>query len=495
MRTVRAGEPRTVGDYELVGHLGQGAMGTVYLGRSRSGRLVAVKVIHSGLTGEPGFRQRFRREVSAARRVGGFWTAAVVDADAEATPPWLATEYVPGPTLREAVVAHGPLPESAVRRLAAGLAEALTAVHAAGLVHRDLKPGNVLLAADGPRMIDFGIAKVAEGTALTDSGVFLGTPGYLSPEQISGGPVGPPSDVFALGAVLTYAATGHGPFGKGDTDALLYRAVHDDPDLTGLPPRLLGLVTGCLRRPPGRRLTPAQVLEHLGSEPLPGWDWLPGPVRALVEQHRDDLPGHGGRQGEAPRNGGGTRQYTGAADAPREAPPQDGRSAGVRFRTSRSAALAWGCASLAGAVVAGRVSAPSAGPYPLVRVIALVLLVLLLANGIRLLVRAVRAQVSLHIGTRALCVRRGGRHHELPWSEVARVRIVDERTKPWLVAWLADGKPVPDPLGGTVFRSYAGGLRVYPIAHERPRPHRVREVRELRAALAWYAPAAHDPAR
>lgn len=372
MRTLRAGEPRTVGDYELVGQLGQGAMGTVYLGKSRSGRLVAVKVIHTGLAGDPGFRQRFRRAVSTARRVGGFWTAAVVDADAEATPPWLATEYVPGPTLREAVLTHGPLPESSVRRLAAGLAEALTAVHAAGLVHRDLKPGNVLLAADGPRMIDFGIAQAADCTALTATGMFLGTPGYLSPEQISGAPVGPASDVFALGAVLTYAAAGHGPFGEGGTDALLYRAVHNDPDLSGLPESLLDPVTGCLRRNPADRLTPAQVLERLGNEPLPGPDWLPEPVRTFVEQ----------RQNTMPKNGG-TRQYTESADSP---PP--GRSAGVRFRTSRAAALAWGCASLAGAAVAGRVSSPSIGPYPLVRLAAFVLLLLLLANGIRLLVRA-----------------------------------------------------------------------------------------------------------
>jgi hypothetical protein len=478
VRTLRAGEPRTVGDYELLGRLGQGAMGTVYLGKSRSGRLVAVKVIHLGLAEDPGFRQRFRREVSTARRIGGFWTAAVVDADPEATPPWLVTEYVSGPTLGQAVLANGPLPESSVRRLAAGLAEALTAVHAAGLVHRDLKPGNVLLAADGPRLIDFGIAQVTEGTALTATGMFLGTPGYLSPEQISGAPVGPASDVFALGAVMTYAATGHGPFGEGETDALLYRAVHHDPDLTGLPASLLDPVSGCLRRDPADRLTPAQVLERLGSEPLPGSDWLPGPVRTLVEE----------RQRALPANGGETRQYTEAAES-----PPSGRSAGISFRTSRAAALAWGCANLAGAVVAGMVSAPPAAP--LVRLAALVLLLLLLANGVRLLVRAVRAQVSLEIGTHALSVRRGGRHHELPWSRVERVRIVDERTKPWLVAWLADGETVPDPLGGTVFRLHRGGLRVYPIAHERPRPQRAREVRELSAALAWYAPGAHDPAK
>lgn len=467
MRTLRADEPATVGGYRLVGQLGRGAMGTVYLAESRGGRKVAVKVIRADLAEDPQFRERFRREVDLARRVGGFWTAAVVDADADATPPWLATEYVPGPTLREAVAAHGPLPEPALRRLAAGLAEALAAVHAAGLVHRDLKPGNVLLADDGPRLIDFGIAQAAEGTSLTATGMFLGTPGYLSPEQISGGPVGPASDVFALGAVLTYAASGHGPFGEGETGALLYRAVHNEPDLGGVPASLRDLVSACLRRDPADRPTPERLLARLG-QPAPADGWLPESVRA----------------GRTP-----TRQYTELADA---APAE--RAAGVRFHTSRSAALAWGAACLAGAAVAGKVSSPSTGPHPFIRLVAFVLLLALLANGIRLLVRAARSQVSLDIGTRTLRVRRANREHELPWSDVARVRIVDERTRPWLVAWLTDGRNVPDPLGGNVFQPYHGGLRVYPVAHERPRRRRVREVRELRAALSWYAPQAHDPA-
>lgn len=483
MRTLRADEPKTVGDYQLVGGIGQGAMGSVYLGRSRGGRLVAVKVIRTGVAEDPQFRERFRREVDMARRVGGFWTAAVVDADASATPPWLATEYVPGPTLREAVVAHGPFPEPALRRLAAGLAEALTAVHAAGLVHRDLKPGNVLLAADGPRVIDFGIAHAVGGVGLTATGMFLGTPGYLSPEQISGAEVGPASDVFALGAILTYAATGHGPFGEGDTGALLYRAVHNDPDLTGVPASLRELVASCLHRDPSRRPTPAQVLARLGDQPVPAANWLPEPLRTLVARRQAEVPG------VAPRVP--TRQYTAVADAPAPAPS----GTGATFRTSRGAGVTWGCVCLAGAIVTGRISGPSTAAFPLLRLTAFLACLLLLGNAIRLLVRAARPQMSLDLGRPGFRVRRGQRGTELAWADVARVRIVDETKRPWLVVWLRDGRPEPVPLGGNVFSRRHGGLLVYPIAHERPRLRRLREVGEMRAALAWYAPQVHDPAR
>ena len=191
---LRAGDPRSAGRFRLLGRLGAGGMGQVFLGRSAGGRLVAVKVIRPELAGDPGFRARFAREVAAAQKVSGLFTALVVDADADGPMPWLATAYVAGPSLAEAVEAHGPLPEASVLTLAAGLAEGLEAIHAAGVVHRDLKPSNVLLADDGPRVIDFGISRAAEASALTQSGTVMGSPGYMSPEQAEGREVGPPGD-------------------------------------------------------------------------------------------------------------------------------------------------------------------------------------------------------------------------------------------------------------------------------------------------------------
>ena len=205
---LRAGDPRSAGRFRLLGRLGAGGMGQVFLGRSAGGRLVAVKVIRPELAGDPGFRARFAREVAAAQKVSGLFTALVVDADADGPMPWLATAYVAGPSLAEAVEAHGPLPEASVLTLAAGLAEGLEAIHAAGVVHRDLKPSNVLLADDGPRVIDFGISRAAEASVLTQSGTVMGSPGFMSPEQAEGREVGPPGDVFSLGAVLAFAAIG-----------------------------------------------------------------------------------------------------------------------------------------------------------------------------------------------------------------------------------------------------------------------------------------------
>ncbi|MGW5053578.1 serine/threonine-protein kinase [Actinokineospora sp. NPDC004072] len=276
-----------VGAYEIVGRLGGGAMGTVHLARSPGGRLVAVKVVRAELAEDPGFRERFRREIAMARAVGGFWTAAVVDADPDAPQPWLATEYVPGLDLHEAVRSTGALPPEAVRGLAAGLAEALAAIHAAGLVHRDLKPSNVLLAADGPRVIDFGISKALAGSELTRTGMVVGTPGYLSPEQIEGREVGPASDVFAFGAVLAFAASGRNPFGEGDTAALMYRAVHTRPDLRDVPPDLRELVARCLERAPRSRPTAAELVAALGG--TAAGDWLPTAVRTLVEERRTQV--------------------------------------------------------------------------------------------------------------------------------------------------------------------------------------------------------------
>ncbi len=248
MEPLAANDPQAVGEYQLRARLGAGGMGRVYLGFSRAGRAVAVKVIHPELARDGEFRHRFAREVAAARAVSGMYTAPVVAAGLDDDPPWLATAYVPGPSLADVIIGHGPLPEAATWRLAAGLAEALGAVHACGLVHRDLKPANVLLAADGPHVIDFGISRAFDGTSVTAAGMVVGTPGYMSPEQAEGGQAGPASDVFSLGCVLAYAATGNAPFGGGSAASVLYRVVTGQPDLAGVPAPLRDVISACLAK-------------------------------------------------------------------------------------------------------------------------------------------------------------------------------------------------------------------------------------------------------
>jgi serine/threonine protein kinase len=262
----------------LLGRLGSGGMGRVYLARSPGGRVVAVKVIRSNLAEDAGFRARFAREVSAARKVGGLFTAAVVDADVEGPVPWLVTAYVPGTSLSDAVERQGPLPEASVLALAAGLAEGLIAIHAAGVIHRDLKPSNVLLATDGPRIIDFGISSAAGATALTGTGFMIGSPGFMSPEQAEGMTVGPSSDIFSLAGVLIYAARGEGPFGSGDTAALLYRVVHGKPNMDGVPDHLRALIKRSLARDPKRRPGATEFLSELSAAYPSAADlsnWLP----------------------------------------------------------------------------------------------------------------------------------------------------------------------------------------------------------------------------
>ena len=282
LQSLQPGDPKRVGRYELLARLGVGGMGRVYLGRSQGGRTVAVKVVHPNLAGDPQFRRRFTLEVAAARRVGGFHTAQVVDADTDADPPWFVTEYIAGPSLQEAVDDHGPLPERSVAALGAGLAEGLTAIHNHDVIHRDLKPGNVLLATDGPRIIDFGIARAMDATSQTTRASLVGTPGFISPEQYRGREVGPASDVFCLAAVLVFAATGRRPFGEGPGDALGYRVVNEDPDLMGVPASLLPLIAAGLEKDPDDRPDVKEFLDRCSTLAEGEGLSLPTPVTTLI---------------------------------------------------------------------------------------------------------------------------------------------------------------------------------------------------------------------
>ncbi|AXK35163.1 serine/threonine protein kinase [Streptomyces armeniacus] len=336
------GDPAEVSGYALAGRLGEGGMGSVYLSHTRGGQPVALKVIRREFAQNPEFLRRFTREVEAARRVQGAYTAAVVDSSTEGPLPWLASAYVPGPSLARAVDEHGPLPLRTVLLLIAGVAEALQSVHATGIVHRDLKPSNVLMAADGPRVIDFGIARAVDATALTGTDVRLGTPAFMSPEQVSGEAAGPPLDVFALGLTAFFAATGKHPFGEGDPQALLYRITSMEPVMTACPEELRSLLHHCMAKDPAKRPGLAEIIEDcrriadaagtslVRSE---GW-WLPSPVADDVKQRTADpripapvgsydptvLDGHPGRPGAARAGGGQTAP--GDPNAPQPAPLQ-----------------------------------------------------------------------------------------------------------------------------------------------------------------------------
>ena len=287
---LRRWDPEQVGGYTLLGRLGAGAMGQVYLGRSAAGRLVAIKTIKAELADEPDFRTRFGQEVAAARRVSGAFTAAVVAADSEADIPWLATVYVPAPSLRQLVQARGSLPAPAVRWLAAGCAEALDSIHIAGLVHRDLKPSNVLVSPDGPRVIDFGVARAAERIALTVTRGGVGTPAYMAPEQARDTrQATSASDIYALGATMLFAATGRPPYDGETVMDVLVRLATGPPDLTGLPDELTDLVAGCLERDPRSRPSSSSLLARLapglaadGHDGAP----LPAPALALIDEYR-----------------------------------------------------------------------------------------------------------------------------------------------------------------------------------------------------------------
>jgi len=369
---LRRWDPEQIGGYVLIGRLGAGAMGQVYLGRSAAGRLVAVKTIKIELAEEPDFRTRFAQEVAAARRVSGAFTAAVVAADPEADVPWLATAYVPAPSLSTLVRRCGPLPVPAVRWLAAGCAEALESIHGAGLVHRDLKPSNVLVSLDGPRVIDFGVARAAERIQLTVTRGAVGTPAYMAPEQARDTRQATmASDVFSLGATVLFAASGHAPYQGETVMDVLVRLATDPPDLTGLPPELAGIVRDCLERDPRQRPNSAAVLARLAPDVSladtgrdPGSSALPGPALALIAEYRRDPKPSAEKGPEASIGDGATFGSQPVLSRP---PGGAGQPAGPRRRRRwmlLAACSAAAAAALAGAGAAGFAVANSGRPPP-----------------------------------------------------------------------------------------------------------------------------------
>ncbi|SOB82117.1 serine/threonine-protein kinase [Streptomyces sp. 1331.2] len=289
-------DPREVGGYRLFARLGAGGMGRVYLSYTPGGRPVALKVVRPEFAEDGEFRRRFAQEVSNAQRIHGLYTAQVIDSGGlDGDAPWLVTAYVPGPSLQQVVRENGALPVRTVLLLMGGIAEALQAIHSVEVVHRDLKPANVLVAGDGPRVIDFGIARAADATALTGTGYRIGSPAFMSPEQAQGRPVTPATDVFALGALAAYVAGGTPPFGDGPDTAVLYRVVHEEPDLSGLPADLRELVQRCLAKSPEDRPTPAEIIQvarnhpEVGGQLRFGDDWLPREINTEITR-RSDLP-------------------------------------------------------------------------------------------------------------------------------------------------------------------------------------------------------------
>ncbi len=305
MKALAADDPRVIGEYRLRGRIGSGGMGRVYLGLSPAGRAVAIKVVQPNLAQDTEFLRRFQQEVALAKAVSGIYTAPVVASGLEEDPPWLATAFVPGPSLAQVVTDHGPLSEASLWPLLGGLVEALAAIHACGVVHRDLKPANVLLATDGPRVIDFGISRAADGISLTATGVVFGTPGYVSPEQAEGKPSGPASDMFALGCVIAYAARGLGPFGVGTAASILYRVVHSAPDLDpipagpgtpavpGVPGRLREVLAACLAKDPTERPTPQSlsgvIAEGIRGSGVPSVAFWPRAMTSIISAYQAEL--------------------------------------------------------------------------------------------------------------------------------------------------------------------------------------------------------------
>ncbi|MEU3018009.1 serine/threonine-protein kinase [Nocardiopsis sp. NPDC007018] len=333
MQPLSPDDPNSIGPHRLLARLGAGGMGKVYLARTPEGHLCALKVVKEDLAHDSQFRARFAREVRAARRVRGPFTPAVVDADPDAAAPWMATEYVPGPTLKEAVRANGPFPEESLRVLVLGLARALATIHAAGLMHRDLKPSNILLSPRGPQVIDFGIARAVEGTVLTRTGQTFGTPSYTSPEQVTGQGVTPSADVFSLAGVAVFAASGGPPFGEGSPVSTLTRVMKGEPNLGAVPEGpLRDLLSRCFAKDPERRPDADTLQREASVLPLPSAEhgWLPAQVNEQISAKANETKraeearpptaptsGARGRQDGAPGKGRGRRiaLVTGAAVA------------------------------------------------------------------------------------------------------------------------------------------------------------------------------------
>jgi hypothetical protein len=384
-------DPREVAGYQIRARLGAGGMGRVYLAFTRGGRAVAIKVVRAEFGEEEEFRDRFRREVVAAQRVHGMYAAQVLDADPDAPQPWLATAYVPGLSLQQAVTDYGPLPLDSVFLLVAGIAEALQAIHAVGIVHRDLKPSNVILAADGPRVIDFGVARSVAAPALTRGGALVGSPPFMAPEQARGQPVTPAVDVFALGSLAAYAITGRLPFGVGSPVAVLYRVLNETPDLRSCPTDLRPLIERCLAKDPAQRPQPDELIDTCQARMIDGalafdGSWLPAAVSAVAAAPlASPVPGKGSEADDAIRTDPslsgqyssagalGADTYSGvvrdpperpAADVPSSAstspaggPPRSDRRGASRKTTIRRSAAVFG---LAAAVLAGVVLLPGA---------------------------------------------------------------------------------------------------------------------------------------
>ncbi|MEZ3178886.1 serine/threonine protein kinase [Streptomyces pimonensis] len=331
MMRLRREDPRVVGSFRLHRRLGAGGMGVVYLGSDKKGQRVALKVIRPDLAEDQEFRSRFAREVSAARRIRGGCTARLVAADLDADRPWFATQYVPGPSLHDKVADEGPLNAADVAAVGAALSEGLVAVHEAGVVHRDLKPSNILLSPKGPRIIDFGIAWATGASTLTHVGTAVGSPGFLAPEQVRGAAVTPATDVFSLGATLAYAAMGDSPFGHGSSEVMLYRVVHEEAQLHGVPDALAPLVRACLAKDPEERPSTLQLslrLKEIAAREAQGLADVrpPAPRGAETERPTGRLADTYPERARRRQDGQGTPPPRGRGPAPRNRGSSPGRS-------------------------------------------------------------------------------------------------------------------------------------------------------------------------